>query len=126
MPQEAPQSFGAETVEFLVAGHAGSTPRPLAKVASGGELSRLALAIAAAATPFVVWDLWATHVGHWRFDPDQTLPWRVAGLPLEEIGFFVVIPLASVLTYEAVRAVGRRDRSDRSRPRRPERSREDA
>jgi DNA repair protein RecN (Recombination protein N) len=33
-------------VELLVAGHAGSTPRPLAKVASGGELSRLALAIA--------------------------------------------------------------------------------
>jgi DNA repair protein RecN (Recombination protein N) len=33
-------------VEFLVAGHTGSSPRPLAKVASGGELSRLALAIA--------------------------------------------------------------------------------
>jgi len=47
--QESPQSFGAETVEFLVAGHAGSTPRPLAKVASGGELSRLALAIAVTA-----------------------------------------------------------------------------
>jgi DNA repair protein RecN (Recombination protein N) len=49
LPQESPQSFGAETVEFLVAGHAGSTPRPLAKVASGGELSRLALAIAVTA-----------------------------------------------------------------------------
>ena len=49
VPQEAPQSYGAETVEFLVAGHAGSTPRPLAKVASGGELSRLALAIAVTA-----------------------------------------------------------------------------
>ena len=47
--QESPQSYGAETVEFLVAGHAGSTPRPLAKVASGGELSRLALAIAVTA-----------------------------------------------------------------------------
>jgi DNA repair protein RecN (Recombination protein N) len=47
--QEQPQSYGAETVEFLVAGHAGSTPRPLAKVASGGELSRLALAIAVTA-----------------------------------------------------------------------------
>ena len=47
--QDAPQSYGAETVEFLVAGHAGSTPRPLAKVASGGELSRLALAIAVTA-----------------------------------------------------------------------------
>ena len=43
---DAPQSFGVESAEFLVAGHAGSTPRPLAKVASGGELSRIALAIA--------------------------------------------------------------------------------
>jgi DNA repair protein RecN (Recombination protein N) len=49
VPQPEPQSYGAETVEFLVAGHAGSTPRPLAKVASGGELSRLALAIAVTA-----------------------------------------------------------------------------
>jgi DNA repair protein RecN (Recombination protein N) len=46
LPQDTPQSFGLETVELRVAGHAGSTPRPLAKVASGGELSRLALAIA--------------------------------------------------------------------------------
>jgi len=46
VPQNSPQSFGMESAEFLVAGHAGSTPRPLAKVASGGELSRLALAIA--------------------------------------------------------------------------------
>ncbi len=44
--QESPQSFGLESADFLVAGHAGSTPRPLAKVASGGELSRIALAIA--------------------------------------------------------------------------------
>ena len=44
--QDEPQSYGLESVEFLVAGHAGSTPRPLGKVASGGELSRLALAIA--------------------------------------------------------------------------------
>lgn len=41
-----PQAHGLEAIEFLVAGHAGSTPRPLGKVASGGELSRLALAIA--------------------------------------------------------------------------------
>ena len=43
--QDEPQSFGLESVELRVAGHAGSTPRALAKVASGGELSRLALAI---------------------------------------------------------------------------------
>ena len=46
LAQDAPQSFGLESAEFLVAGHAGSTPRPLAKVASGGELSRIALAVA--------------------------------------------------------------------------------
>ena len=41
-----PLQTGLEEVNFLVAGHAGSTPRPVNKVASGGELSRLALAIA--------------------------------------------------------------------------------
>jgi DNA repair protein RecN (Recombination protein N) len=41
-----PAMHGAESIEFLVAGHAGSTPRPVGKVASGGELSRIALAIA--------------------------------------------------------------------------------
>jgi DNA repair protein RecN (Recombination protein N) len=41
-----PAAAGLEEVVFRVAGHAGSTPRPVGKVASGGELSRLALAIA--------------------------------------------------------------------------------
>ena len=41
-----PMQSGLEDVSFLVAGHAGSTPRPVNKVASGGELSRMALAIA--------------------------------------------------------------------------------
>jgi DNA repair protein RecN (Recombination protein N) len=45
-PLAEPQRHGAEAAEFRVAGHSGSTPRALAKVASGGELSRLALAIA--------------------------------------------------------------------------------
>jgi DNA repair protein RecN (Recombination protein N) len=43
---EHPAQSGLEDVGFLVAGHAGSTPRPVGKVASGGELSRIALAIA--------------------------------------------------------------------------------
>ena len=41
-----PQQSGLDEVIFLVAGHAGSTPRPVSKVASGGELSRMALSIA--------------------------------------------------------------------------------
>ena len=35
---------------------------------------RLLLTIGLAGTPFLLWDLWATHVGHWWFDEDQTLP----------------------------------------------------
>jgi DNA repair protein RecN (Recombination protein N) len=43
---ESPAQHGLEDIGFLVAGHEGSTPRPVGKVASGGELSRIALAIA--------------------------------------------------------------------------------
>ena len=38
-------AHGMEEIDFLVAGHAGVEPRPLLKVASGGELSRISLAI---------------------------------------------------------------------------------
>lgn len=69
------------------------------------QVRRLALTILLAAGPFVAWDLWATEAGHWWFDPQQTLPVRVGGLPLEEVGFFVVIPLCAILTYEAVRTL---------------------
>lgn len=56
-----PAAFGLEQVEFLVAGHAGVAPRPLAKVASGGELARISLAISviastATATPTLIFD----------------------------------------------------------------------
>ena len=50
----APSAHGRERAEFMVAAHAGSPLRPLARVASGGELARISLAIAvisAAATP---------------------------------------------------------------------------
>lgn len=56
-----PASYGLEQVEFLVAGHAGTAPRPLAKVASGGELARISLAISvitssATLTPTLIFD----------------------------------------------------------------------
>lgn len=56
-----PASYGVEQVEFMVAGHAGTTLRPLAKVASGGELARISLAISvitssSTATPTLIFD----------------------------------------------------------------------
>lgn len=80
------------------------------------QVRRLALSILPVAAVFVLWDLAATRAGHWTFDPDQTLPVRVGGLPLEELGFFLVIPLAGLLTYEAVGVVLAR-RTARGAPR---------
>ena len=63
-----PGAHGLEQVEFLVAGHAGVAPRPLAKVASGGELARISLAIAvitahATTTPTLIFDEVDTGIG---------------------------------------------------------------
>ncbi|HYM85801.1 MAG TPA: DNA repair protein RecN, partial [Pseudoxanthomonas sp.] len=46
---ERPDPLGSERVEFLVSANAGQPPRALRKVASGGELSRISLAIEVAA-----------------------------------------------------------------------------
>ncbi len=44
-PLDTPAAHGLETVEFRVSGHPGAPPAPVAKVASGGELARLSLAL---------------------------------------------------------------------------------
>ncbi|MFC6706399.1 lycopene cyclase domain-containing protein [Flexivirga alba] len=66
--------------------------------------------ITCAATPFVIWDLWATHAGQWHFDGGQVLGVRLFGLPLEEWAFFVVIPFAGIASYEAVGSLLQRRR----------------
>jgi len=60
-PVEEGSAGGDEQIEFLVAANAGGELRPLAKVASGGELSRISLAIQvitskAAAVPTLIFD----------------------------------------------------------------------
>jgi len=42
---EGPHPYGLEEVEFLVSTDPGQAPRPLGKIASGGELSRISLAV---------------------------------------------------------------------------------
>jgi DNA repair protein RecN (Recombination protein N) len=63
-----PAAYGLEQVEFLVAGHAGVAARPLAKVASGGELARISLAISvitshATTVPTLIFDEVDTGIG---------------------------------------------------------------
>ena len=58
---DKPSLHGLEDVEFLISTNPGQPPRPLNKVASGGELSRISLAIQVitaqtSATPTLVFD----------------------------------------------------------------------
>lgn len=66
---------------------------------------RLALTLLPVLVVFVTWDLLAIRAGHWDFDRTQTTGITLGSLPLEELAFFVVIPICAVLTLEAVRAV---------------------
>lgn len=69
------------------------------------QVRRLVLTLLPVAALFLVWDALAVRAGHWDFDPAQVLDVRLAGLPLEEVLFFLVIPVCSVLALEAVRTV---------------------
>jgi len=66
---------------------------------------RLLLTLLPVVPVFVVWDVLAIRAGHWAYDPRQTSGIRLGDLPLEELLFFLVIPVCAVLTLEAVRAV---------------------
>ncbi len=70
-----------------------------------GRPLRLLLTLLPVVPVFVVWDVLAIRAGHWAYDPRQTSGIRLGDLPLEELLFFVVIPICAVLTLEAVRAV---------------------
>lgn len=84
------------------------------------RLRILLLAVAPTFVLFTLWDLYAISRRQWSYD----LRWMTGvvlpgGLPLEEALFFVVIPLAAVLTYEGVRCwrgIHRSTEGDRSTP----------
>jgi lycopene cyclase domain-containing protein len=64
---------------------------------------RLVPAVAPGLVLGVGWDLYAVHHRQWRFDRRYLSGLRVLGLPVEELLFFLVIPVCAVLTLEAVR-----------------------
>lgn len=78
---------------------------------------RLLLAVVPAAVVFTTWDAVAIARGHWDFSPAHTTGVLLPGLvPIEEVVFFLVIPICGLLTYEAVGTVlrGLRERSTKN------------
>lgn len=70
------------------------------------QILRLVKAITPVAFLFIAWDAYAIRNGHWSFDSTQILgifgPFRI---PLEEYLFFIFVPIAAIMTIEAVRKV---------------------
>lgn len=77
---------------------------------------RLALTVLPVALVFGGWDAAAVRAGDWRYPRGRVIGLRLpGGLPIEEVAFFLVIPICAVLTLEAVLAVRGGRRADRAR-----------
>lgn len=54
---------------------------------------------------FLVWDFYAIERGHWWFDEQRVTGLSIGILPIEELLFFIIVPIAALLTFEAVRSI---------------------
>lgn len=71
---------------------------------------RLAITLGMTLLLFVGWLLVAKQRHLWSLNPFYVTGWQVVDLPIEEVGFFIVIPICGLLIYETVRrAIGKRD-----------------
>lgn len=82
---------------------------PVLRVGVLRQTRRLALAVLPVALAFVLVDLAAIMAGWWSFDPAQLVGFELpGGLPIEELLFFLVVPVCAILGFEAVRTVLKR------------------
>lgn len=72
------------------------------KVYFFGKWKALFPALLITGSVFIAWDVVFTSQGVWGFTPRYLLGINIGNLPLEEWLFFLVIPYASVFTYEAL------------------------
>jgi len=67
------------------------------------RIKRVIISIIPISTLFLIWDAYAIAQGHWFFDRKQILGiYGPFGIPLEEFLFFIIIPIAAIMTIEAV------------------------
>lgn len=66
---------------------------------------RLLLTILPVFTGLVIWDIYAIQSGHWWFNETFVTGWTIGIVPIEELLFFIIVPMAMIYSFEAVRAV---------------------
>jgi lycopene beta-cyclase len=63
----------------------------------------LAFALIPVVIIFSIWDIVGILCDHWSYSTRFTTGWKlIFGMPIEELVFFVVVPICGLLTYEAV------------------------
>ena len=107
---------GIDSVTFLLAPNPGEPPRPLARIASGGEMSRVALALKtvlarADSTPTLIFDEVDAGIGGRSADPVGRLLWRLA----RDHQVICVTHLAQIAAYaDAHLRIEKRERDGRT------------
>jgi lycopene beta-cyclase len=78
---------------------------------------RLLLALLPVVLVFSVWDVVGIVLDHWTYSAQYTTGWHLPfSMPVEELVFFLTIPVCGLLTYEAVgRVLGLAQRLRRRR-----------
>lgn len=66
------------------------------------QLRRAAGAVLPVAIVFIAWDVLAIASEVWTYNPRYLIGLNIGVLPIEELLFFIVIPLCGLLTYSAV------------------------
>jgi lycopene cyclase domain-containing protein len=69
------------------------------KIQFWSRWKQLLFGLGAVSAPFILWDITATYQKHWYFNPEYTQSQRLLGLPVEEILFFIVVPLACMVVW---------------------------
>lgn len=90
---------------LLVLASCAAVTLPL-EFAGGARVYRRPKALLATLVPVLVifagWDSIAVHHAEWWFSARYTVGLRIAGLPVEEWLFFLVVPVCALLTYEVL------------------------
>lgn len=67
---------------------------------------RMLLSVLPVSLFFIIWDAYAIAQGHWFFNPERTLGiYGPFNIPVEEFLFFLIVPIAAILTIEGVTTV---------------------
>ena len=74
------------------------------KVAFYKSWYKLSLPLFIASLFYIIWDILFTHLGIWKFNPSYLLGNYIFHLPLEEYGFFIVVPYATAFIYACIKS----------------------